>query len=140
LVDDTICSEESDPIQSVSAEIPLGYCHKVSDFEGIELEVVLSNSTDAIESQGVVEPSSQVSIRHAGESGLSGFLTTNPCQPSSVALVEKARGDAQHVIDIQEDIGMNFKGEGDDDVVRSMLCEDRDREKKMVWVQSEGNQ
>jgi hypothetical protein len=54
--------------------------------------------------------------------------------------VNKDRGDAFRVIDIQKDIGMNFKGEGDEDVERSMRYEGRDREKKCDWVQGNGNQ
>jgi hypothetical protein len=55
-------------------------------------------------------------------------------------VVDKATGDAQHIIDIQEDIGMNFKGNNDEDVKRSVMHEERDRELKMKWVQGEGYQ
>jgi hypothetical protein len=43
-------------------------------------------------------------------------------------------------VDIQEDIGMNFKGNGEEDVVRSVRLEVRDREKKLNWVQGHSYQ
>jgi hypothetical protein len=50
------------------------------------------------------------------------------------------RGDAHHIIDIQEDVGLNFKGVGEEDVERSMRFERRDRHLKNKWVQGEGYQ
>jgi hypothetical protein len=54
-------------------------------------------------------------------------------------MVDKDRGDAQHIIDIQEDLGMTFKGQGDEDVRRCMRSEERDRQKKNDWVQGDGH-
>jgi hypothetical protein len=50
------------------------------------------------------------------------------------------RGDAHHIIDIQEDVGLNFKGVGEEHVERSMRFERRDRHLKNKWVQGEGYQ
>jgi hypothetical protein len=52
-------------------------------------------------------------------------------------LVDKDTGED---VDIQEDIGMNFKGNGEEDVVRSVRLEVRDREKKLNWVQGHSYQ
>jgi hypothetical protein len=60
--------------------------------------------------------------------------------PCGGALVDKDRGDAQHVIDIQDDLGMNFKGVGEEDVMRSMKYEARDRQMKMDLVNGQGYQ
>ncbi|MCI12631.1 hypothetical protein A2U01_0033736, partial [Trifolium medium] len=59
---------------------------------------------------------------------------------ASGGFTDKDRGEAYHVIDIPEDLGMNFKGEGEEDVVRSMKLEGRDKHKKLDWVQGHGNQ
>jgi hypothetical protein len=61
-------------------------------------------------------------------------------QRKSLELVDKDTGDAHHIIDIQEDIGMKFNGRGDEDVVRSVKHEVRDRQMKMNWEQGNGYQ
>jgi hypothetical protein len=67
----------------------------------------------------------------SGDSGLGGVLGVSvPLRseiPFSGGMVDKNRGDAYHIIDILEDVGMVFHGVGDEDVLRSMRMEERDR-------------
>jgi hypothetical protein len=80
----------------------------------------------------------------SGNSGLAGVLGVSlPLQseaPFYGGLVDKAGGDAYHIIDIQEDVGMNFHGQGDEDVERGLRLEERDRSLKDGWAQSVGHQ
>jgi hypothetical protein len=135
-------SNSSDPIE-VSEEV----CQRnyYSDLGGIELEVVLPSSGGGEKARSESElPLPIVSSVCSGNSGLAGVLGVSlPLQsevPFSGGLVEKARGDAYHIIDIQEDVGMNFHGQGDEDVDRGMRLEGRDRALKHDWVQSVGHQ
>jgi hypothetical protein len=113
-------------------------CHlNVTDIEGIGLEVVLScNPKDLTNSSGSVVPCSLVGRGGADDSGLNELIGVVP----SGSVVDKNRGDAFHIIDIQEDIGMKFNGEGDEDVVRCMELKVRDRGVKMAQVQANGYQ
>ncbi|MCI09716.1 hypothetical protein A2U01_0030805, partial [Trifolium medium] len=47
--------------------------------------------------------------------------------------VDKDRCEAYHIIDIQDDLGLNFGGQEDDDAKRIMEFEERDRCEKLVW-------
>jgi hypothetical protein len=71
---------------------------------------------------------------------IGGPILINQNQQNSRALVDKDIGDAHHIIDIQEDIGMTFNGRGDEDVSRSVKYEERDRQMKMNWEQGRGYQ
>jgi hypothetical protein len=135
-------SNDSDPIK-VSEEV--GQRNYYSDFGGIELEVVLPSSGGGEKAWSDSELPIQVaSGLCSGNSGLAGVLGVSlPLQtkpPFSGGLVDKARGDAFHIINIQEDVGMNFHGQGDEDVEREMKLEGRDRSLKLDWVQSVGHQ
>jgi hypothetical protein len=113
--------------------------------EGIELEVVLpffdANEDLAGESGG---PNSVVAGGGIGNSGLCGLLGNNLLESTSVStagvMVDKDRGDAQHVIDIQEELGVKFLGDINDEVVRCMRMEQRDRLLKNDWVHGNGYQ
>jgi hypothetical protein len=138
-------SEDSDPIESPEMAIQDNQRQQVCDMEGIGLEVVLSSNIPRPENSRVaVVPVSGGCVGGIGRSGLGDILGTEPvlnyAVPIGEALVSKARGDAQHVIDIQEDVGMNFKGVGEEDVVRSMIYEERDRQKKVDLVNGNGYQ
>jgi hypothetical protein len=139
------CSAESDPIDSCEDEDQAVIQQHVCDFDGIGLEVVLSRPAEDDEiPSGSMVPCSLDGGRTGRSSGLVDLLddTLPICSNTQVigGLVNKDRGDAFRVIDIQKDIGMNFKGEGDEDVERSMRYEGMDREKKCDWVQGNGNQ
>jgi hypothetical protein len=53
---------------------------------------------------------------------------------------ERRRSQAHHIIDILEDVGMNFKGNGEDNVSRIMECEVRDCRELMAWDQRQDHQ
>jgi hypothetical protein len=55
-------------------------------------------------------------------------------------MVDKDRGDAQHVIDIQDDLGVTFKEDGEATIQRCMKMEQRDRKLKSDWVLGNGDQ
>jgi hypothetical protein len=134
--------QESDPIVSTNVE---DRRLTVCDMEGIGLEVVLSQDSNNLElSSCSVVPCSLACRGGAEVSGLNDLIVDDNNQRPGVhsrgMVVNKDRGDAFHVIDIQEDIGMNFKGVGDEDVIRSMQYEERDRVKKMNQVQNQGSQ
>ncbi|GAU48812.1 hypothetical protein TSUD_406450 [Trifolium subterraneum] len=117
--------QRKDPIETTTVEVCYGIRQTVCDLEGIGLEVVLSQPVEDCEvgncslvpcslaSRGVVGNS--IGYMLAGEQ-----LPLAPGVSIPGTLVDKERGDAHHIIDIQEDLGMNFHGEGDEDVVRSM--------------------
>jgi hypothetical protein len=135
-------SIDSDPIE-VSEEV--SQRNHFSNLEGIDLEVVLPNSYDGVRAGGApVSSCPVVSSVGSGNSGLGGVLGVSlPLRseiPFSGGLVDKDRGDAYHIIDIQEDVGMVFHGQGDDDVLRSMRMEDMDKLTKLDSVQGNGSQ
>jgi hypothetical protein len=142
LVQQPSLSNESDPIE-VSEEV----CqqNRFCNLDGINLEVVLPLSCDG---GGVGRSTDSLrpvaSSMGSGNSGLGGVLGVSlPLRsevPFSGGMVDKDRGDAHHVIDILEDIGIVFHGQGDDDVVRSMRMEGRDRLTKSDLVQGNGLQ
>ncbi|WJX17883.1 hypothetical protein P8452_07744 [Trifolium repens] len=131
-------SNESDPIDSSDADGEGGQRNQVRVVEGIGLEVVLPFPGGIVDSVcGSVVPVSGRGGVGSGNSGLVDFLD-DPMVSNGVTtsgwMVDKARGDAQHVIDIQEDLGVNFKGQGEEDVERCMRLEQRDRQLKLDWV------
>jgi hypothetical protein len=144
-------STESDPIDS-SMECSMAaqscqhhFQQQVNDLNGIGLEVVLSPVLP--DEGGLV--SVEVPIRRSsGGGGLGSGLEdllgdAGPelhASPVSGGLVDKDRGDAYHIIDIQEDIGMNFKGVGEEDVDRGVWYEGRDRKLKNDCVLDQGHQ
>ncbi|WJX71021.1 hypothetical protein P8452_55061 [Trifolium repens] len=124
-----------------NSKISLNVCN----MEGIGLEVVLSQDSNNFElSSCSVVPCSIACRGGVDASGLNelmgGESNQRPDDQSTGVVVSKDRGDACHIIDIQEDIGMNFKGEGDEDVIRCMNYEERDRVEKMAQVQNQGFQ
>jgi hypothetical protein len=131
-------AEESDPIQNSIEPIRVNY----SDLEGIGLEVILTHDTEKLTTSSNSEVPCTLATRGGfSDSGLAELmgdaisLTDLPHNPRT--LVDKDTGDAHHIIDIQEDIGMMFKG-GKEDVVRCVRMEGRDRELKSNWEQRQG--
>jgi hypothetical protein len=45
---------------------------------------------------------------------------------------------AHHIIDIQEDLGMNYPEEGVDKINCILECEERDRREKQDWEEEQG--
>jgi hypothetical protein len=139
-----VSSENSDPVKDSGLVGDGGQRHHFYDPEGISLEVVLSQQGECDDSPiGSTIQCSITGAGGAGGSGLGDYLGRQ--RMSGMAglvtgtMVDKDRGDAQHIIDIQEDLGMTFKGQGDEDVRRCMRSEERDRQKKNDWVQGDGH-
>jgi hypothetical protein len=137
------CSMESDPLVSSEAKASSNSSNQVHDVAGISLEVVLPCPA------AVVGPScaelGPASVCRGGGMEVSGVAEiigpqVNGLIGDSVSdwLVDKETGDAHHIIDIQEDIGMKFNGVDNEDVVRSVGMEGRDRELKLKWEQGHG--
>jgi hypothetical protein len=138
-------SEDADTIDSCDGDDQVDDYQHVCDYDGIGLEVVLSRPIEEEEVPiGSIVPCSFDGGRVGRSSGLVDLLGDTMPNCSNIqavgGMVDKDRGDAFHVVDIQKDIGMNFKGKGDEDVERSMKYEGRDREKKREWVQGSVNQ
>jgi hypothetical protein len=136
---------DSDPIVSTLAEGREGQRYRVSDWEGIGLEVVLSSSPEHVEDPiEVSNPGLSIGGGGGCNSGLGDLLgaeaDANYVMTTHGVMVDKERGDAQHVIDIQEDLGMTFKGQGDEEVERCVAYEERDRKMKNDLVHSHGYQ
>jgi hypothetical protein len=55
-------------------------------------------------------------------------------------MVEKERGDAHHIIDIQEELGVTFRDAVEENVEKCVKMEQRDRQLKIDWEQSNGYQ
>ncbi|WJX89444.1 hypothetical protein P8452_71443 [Trifolium repens] len=120
-IDQGVSSEESDPIQATVQGNRMNIC----DMEGIGLEVVLSQEpVEAQKSSPSVVQCSLVTKGGWGDSGMAELIGSsvqiNQNQRNSRALVDKDIGDAHHIIDIQEDIGLKFNGRGDEDVSRRL--------------------
>jgi hypothetical protein len=135
-------SVDSDPIQSSTGQVArVGV--PSSNPEGIQLEVVLVNPED--HSTTTFNPQVQCPIQLQGGSG-AGFLATDSFMsqrsPANTGDkdVDRGREEAYHIIDIQEKLGMNFKGVGDEDVARIMAYEERDCREKLDWEQREVDQ
>jgi hypothetical protein len=139
----TTNSNESDPIVNSQREGLEFSGQQVHDNDGIQLEVVLPNSTVAIatSNEGLVVGSGQGEGGN-GSSGLAGMLgeqgISNNGDLVSDWMVEKERGDAHHIIDIQEDLGVTFRGVVEENVERCVKMEQRDRRLKNDWEQSNG--
>jgi hypothetical protein len=139
------CSMESDPLVSSEAEASSNSSNQVHDVAGISLEVVLPCPA------AVVGPScaelGPASVCRGGGMEVSGVAEiigpqVNGLIGDSVSdwLVDKETGDAHHIIDIQEDLGVTFGGELEDKVARCLKMEQRDRFMKNDLGQSNGYQ
>jgi hypothetical protein len=136
---------ESDPIISCDVVEQLGRRQQVCNMEGIGLEVVLHSSEQEVNSVcNELIPSVGTGGGGNGSSGVAGLMAEviPGTGEDTVAdwMVEKERGDAYHIIDIQEGLGINFMGVGGEEVERCMKLEQRDRDLKNNWVQSNGYQ
>jgi hypothetical protein len=122
-----------------------GTCSQFFNAEGIGLEVCLPlPGSEEISPIETVVPCSLPGHGGSGTSGLGVLLVDSLASEIELSnqgvMFDIEIGDVHHIIDIQEDIGMNFKGKGDEDVERSLRHERRDRQLKNDWVQGEGYQ
>jgi hypothetical protein len=139
------CSVESDPITSCGEEMTATHLISVGDIDGIGLEVILPQpSGDEADPVGSV--GAEISGGACGGRALGLVDLVGDSMPIGINLtttggmVDKDRGDAYHIIDIQEDVGLNFVGEEDDTVNRIVRYETRDRKLKSDWVHNNGYQ
>jgi hypothetical protein len=120
--EESVSLADSDSIETTKElEQEGGTCQQFYDAEGIDLEVFLPHSgIEDADQIGTVVPCSLSGHGGSGVSGLGDLLAISTVPANEVPLcgagVDKERGDAYHLIDIQEDVGLNFKGVGDEDV------------------------
>jgi hypothetical protein len=118
---DQICSAKSDGVDSVR------------DSNGIMLEVVIS-SGEALRSTATspMGVGGGPGVREqGGEVRCSSASSPVPRGGS----VDRDRMQAEHVIDILEDVGMMLNGEREEVVNRIVKCEERDRSELLAWEQ-----
>jgi hypothetical protein len=139
------CSVESDPLVSPDVEDSSNSSNQVLNAEGISLEVVLPCT--AVVDVASCEVLGTASIPRGGRMenlGLADFIgqQVTHVNGDSVSdwMVDKETGDAHHIIDIQEDLGVTFGGDMEDKVDRFMKMEQRDRLMKNDWGHSNGYQ
>jgi hypothetical protein len=145
--DEVSSSTDSDPITNSGDEI----CSRVSRntqgsgiavFEGVGLEIVLpqlDGGEEVLQKSLDVVQSSSAGHKGAG-SGLELMLGNDSNDSNNMITVDKETSDAHHIIEIQEEIGMNFIGATEEMVKRVMEMEERDRKEKLVWEQEQGYQ
>jgi hypothetical protein len=138
-------SNESDPIANSHGDAQAVSDYSVHDDDGILLEVVLP-SAEVVEVLSGDRPiaTSGPGGGGNGNSGLAMLIgeqgNLNNGDTVSDWMVEKERGDAHHIIDIQEELGVTFGGEVEENVEKCMKMEQRDRMLKNGWEQSNGYQ
>jgi hypothetical protein len=79
-----------------------------------------------------------------GEAGrdneIRGTSICSNCSSTEKGEEDRRRCEAYHVIDILEEVGMNFKGDVDDNVNRIMDFEARDKCELVAWEQGQDHQ
>jgi hypothetical protein len=134
---DAMCSLESDPITCSGGLEAAG--DRICDHEGIRLEVVLPSGGG---SEVLGRMGSGAEMVGAGVVGHEVVGVR-----SDVVSVHQGGGgvnldchQAHHVIDILEEVGMNFNGSREENVRRMVEAEERDRAKLLEWEQNIGHQ
>jgi hypothetical protein len=113
--------------------------------EGISLEVVLpfrqvTNNANclAVPNQLVVDGG--VDGEAGRDNEIRGKSISSNCSSTERGEDDRRRCEAYHVIDILEEVGMNFKGDVDVNVNRIMDFEVRDKRELVVWEQGQDHQ
>ncbi|MCH89544.1 hypothetical protein A2U01_0010443 [Trifolium medium] len=119
--------------------------HRSSSPDGFGLEVILSAEDEEEVTKPNMHVNSCASTRGRGGSGVAAILGDESQNKrglisSAGGSVDKDRCEAFHIIDIQDDLGLNFGGQEDDAAKRIMEFEERDRCEKLVWEQQQGYQ
>jgi hypothetical protein len=116
-------STESDPIGSsmdgIATQNPTLHSEQLD--QEFELEVVLPIDEEIT---NTVQPASPV----------------DSIADKAVVVVDGETAEAHHIIDILDDLGMKFKGDGDEDVRRMKEFEERDCLEKSAWEQNQSDQ
>jgi hypothetical protein len=108
----------------------------------IMLKVVLPSGGDIETSRHSTTISPLIALGDVSRSGLrreEGALTNLRAESDSSGggSVDRDRNQAQHVIDILEDVGMEFNGDGAGAITKIMEFEDRDRREMLAWEQKQ---
>jgi hypothetical protein len=127
--------EESDPISCSGGMVVAD--RRECDQGGIFLEVVL-DSGGGLEVNGrAVEDGVEAGVEGTNLEGVGlGMLSAH----SEGGRVMIDCNQAHHVIDILEEVGMNFNGSREENVRRVAEAEERDRAKLLAWEQNIGHQ
>jgi hypothetical protein len=131
---------ESDPIQSSDTRVVER--RMVENKEGFSLEVVLPcrqvsndnrclNDTNHLVVAGGVGGGAERGHEEGGRSN-----NVN-CSSPDGGEEDRRRSQAHHIIDILEDVGMNFNGDVEANVNRIMEFEERDKRDLVVWEQGQ---
>jgi hypothetical protein len=134
-----VVSSDSDPIQCSTGRFE--GAEIIRNQPGISLEVVLPFEGAINGSNISTATSPMVAAGGLSRGDVDGGLRTGVTHISSDGgEAERRRSQAHHIIDILEDVGMNFKGNGEDNVSRIMECEVRDCRELMAWDQRQDHQ
>jgi hypothetical protein len=139
-------SKDSDPICSSSRRDEASDSNRNSEGLVVEVANQSGDSTEIQQNSTATSPILLMSgVGGLGGSGLRGqegvvmnLRETSSC--SSGGSVDRDRNQAQHVIDILEDVGMQFNGEGEGVIKKIMEFEERDRGELSDWEQRQLNQ
>jgi hypothetical protein len=148
--DGVTSSSESDPIlnsnEGVGCDTNGSPNISIAAFQGVGLEIVLPMQTEDV-MDGQMTLCNRViagDARRGTDSGVAGLLGNNSCGSVSSHASSKTRdkeySDAHHIIDIQEELGMNFVGSKDEMVRMVVELESRDRKEKLDWEQEQSYQ
>jgi hypothetical protein len=141
---------ESDPIESSGMRSVNEVASSVNSqqdgsMEGIQLEVVLPVMGGLMGANGMPDVVVNNHTRGSGGSGVVELSVNDQSNNSKSSCSEDRRVDrdsceAYHIIDIQDDLGMNFNGQKEAVATRLIAFEERDRCEKSDWEQKMGDQ
>jgi hypothetical protein len=136
-----IAPVESDPIQSSARRVE--GMRTDENTEGFSLEVVLPFQHVINDSSCLNGPNQMVvagGVDGEAERGHENLGRSNNCSSPDGGEEDRRRSQAHHIIDILEDVGMNFNGDIEANVNRIMECEERDKRDLVVWEQGQDYQ
>jgi hypothetical protein len=128
-----VVSSDSDPIQCSTGRFE--GAELIRNQPGISLEVVLPCGGAIIDSNVSTATTPMVAAAVLSRDVGDGVLRISDTHISSDGGEAERRSEAHHIIDILEDVGMNFKGNGEENVSRIMECEVRDCRELLAWEQ-----
>jgi hypothetical protein len=140
-----IVTVDSDPIQCSNRSAEGGRMDE--NVEGISLEVVLPfrqvtnyDNCLVVTNQLVVDGGFDGEAGRGNDLRGRNIIISNNSSSTEKGEEDRRRCEAYHVIDILEEVGMNFKGDVDDNVNRIMDYEARDKCELVAWEQGQDHQ